>query len=523
MRAALQTKPKASSSAFPTFTPVGSHLLQRKCACGGTTGPSGECESCRKKKRQRRSENLDLSSIGHPRSSVSEIPPIVDEVLRSPGQPLDSNTRAFMEPRFGHDFSQVRIHTDTRADESAQSINALAYTVGENMAFRAGHFRPATDSGRRLLAHELTHVLQQKMGHVGSKQTGTAAARIGANVTFEREADAWGERIVLDIPFSNILRAPQVSPYSLSGSMLAVQRQQSKDVAKFPETKTQTPLEQATELVGESPSTVKDRASWILKAADQGFVTFNTTTAKNNLQDVRDEKKVEKLDPTAAGYDVPILEVEVGLAKKIIQRWVDANGAGTKPSIQFGSMIRSSADPHGKGKAIDINALNMATSVDPTVTILNDLDKSIHASYGLGFPFQGDFFDPADNIETKKRAAERSAAPSVEAKTETSEAAVSKPATNALVAEKPAGKPVTAQIENALEKRSSHIWKASGTMGASGKWLWEEKDKIKQVGGGAYTRLKSQQLKDTLAARRKDGFSFVIFPDNDNHLHLDER
>ena len=164
-------------------------------------------------------------------------------------------------------------------------------------------------------------------------------------------------------------------------------------VAAAAETKTLTPLEQAQALVQESPANVKDRAAWILKAADQGFVTFNTNKAKANLENVRDEKKVENLDPKATGYDVPILEVEVGLAKDAAQRWIDAKGAGAKSSIQFGSMIRSgTTDPHARGKAIDINALDMTTSVDATVMILNDLDTSIHTSYGLGFPFQGDFF-----------------------------------------------------------------------------------------------------------------------------------
>ena len=83
------------------------------------------------------------------------------EVLSSSGQPLAASTRAFFEPRFGHNFSQVRVHTDSGADQSARSVDALAYTVGQDMAFRAGQYRPDTEPGRRLLAHELTHVVQQ--------------------------------------------------------------------------------------------------------------------------------------------------------------------------------------------------------------------------------------------------------------------------------------------------------------------------------------------------------------------------
>ncbi len=85
----------------------------------------------------------------------------VHEVLRSPGQPLDATTRAFMEPHFGHDFSGVRVHTDVKAAESARAVNALAYTVGSDVVFGNGHYVPQSNEGRRLMAHELTHVVQQ--------------------------------------------------------------------------------------------------------------------------------------------------------------------------------------------------------------------------------------------------------------------------------------------------------------------------------------------------------------------------
>ena len=89
------------------------------------------------------------------------VPPIVNEVLRSPGQPLDGGTRAFFEARFGHDFSNVRVHADTHAAQSAQAVNALAYTVGQHTVFAAGQYAPDTSAGKRLLAHELTHTIQQ--------------------------------------------------------------------------------------------------------------------------------------------------------------------------------------------------------------------------------------------------------------------------------------------------------------------------------------------------------------------------
>jgi hypothetical protein len=147
---------RANSKLNISGTFAGHGLLQRKCACGGTPGPTGECEECRKKRPQRKARDSELGS-----RKDSSVPSIVHEVLRSPGQPLDPATRAFMEPRFGHDFSNVRVHTDTEAAESAQAMNALAYTVGNQIAFGTRRYAPGSLEGRKLLAHELTHTVQQ--------------------------------------------------------------------------------------------------------------------------------------------------------------------------------------------------------------------------------------------------------------------------------------------------------------------------------------------------------------------------
>jgi hypothetical protein len=134
--------------------------MQRKCACGGTLGPTGECESCRKKRQSGTFQRV----ADHP-SSLNphpfEVPPIVHEVLRSSGQPLDKEARVLMERRFGHDFSRVRTHTNCRAAESASAIDASAYTVGHHVVFASGRFKPESHEGGSLLAHELAHVVQQ--------------------------------------------------------------------------------------------------------------------------------------------------------------------------------------------------------------------------------------------------------------------------------------------------------------------------------------------------------------------------
>jgi len=132
-----------------------SGLLQCKCACGGIPSVENKCAECHAK------GLVGLRRDSGSRSRPAEAPTVVHEVLSSSGQPLDAPTRAFMEPRFGHDFSRVRVHTDARAVESARALNALAYTVGRDVVFGKGQYAPQSNEGRRLLAHELTHVLQQ--------------------------------------------------------------------------------------------------------------------------------------------------------------------------------------------------------------------------------------------------------------------------------------------------------------------------------------------------------------------------
>ena len=124
---------------------------------------SRKCMACE------RGGNLQKQSAGV--DSGSEAPGLAHEVLRSPGQPLDAATRMFMEPRFGREFSQVRVHNSSAAEQSAQALNANAYTVGQNIVFGAGKFAPGTPGGNRLIAHELTHVVQQS-------ESGSSQARI---------------------------------------------------------------------------------------------------------------------------------------------------------------------------------------------------------------------------------------------------------------------------------------------------------------------------------------------------------
>ncbi|MCB0166981.1 MAG: DUF4157 domain-containing protein [Anaerolineae bacterium] len=107
-------------------------------------------------------------------------PPIVHEVLQSPGQPLQPATRAFMEARFGHNFSMVRMHTNRQAAQSAADVGARAYTVGQHIVFGQGEYIPASIVGQRLIAHELAHVIQQRSGGNYGDAPDSSAMEYGA-------------------------------------------------------------------------------------------------------------------------------------------------------------------------------------------------------------------------------------------------------------------------------------------------------------------------------------------------------
>lgn len=125
---------------------------QHPCGCGGA------CSECQSTLPYSKIGGIQMKPTGAPSVAQASAPPIINEVLQSSGQPLDAQTRAHFEPRFGYDFSRVRIHADAKAGESARAVNALAYTVGGNIVFGAGQFAP------ELLAHELAHVVQQDIG-----------------------------------------------------------------------------------------------------------------------------------------------------------------------------------------------------------------------------------------------------------------------------------------------------------------------------------------------------------------------
>ncbi len=122
--------------------------------------------------------------------------PVHDVVSSGGGSPLAADVRADMEGRFGQDFSDVRVHTGSAAHDSAKSVNAQAYTVGSNIVFQRDKYDPASDGGKHMLAHELTHVVQQRSGPVDGTDTGGGVKVSDPSDRFERDAVANADRVM---------------------------------------------------------------------------------------------------------------------------------------------------------------------------------------------------------------------------------------------------------------------------------------------------------------------------------------
>ena len=160
-------------------------LIQRKCACDESGGQGAKCDECS-------GEGLNLQRRAAGPAAPAKVPAIVKRVLSSPGDSLDNDARVQMESRFGHDFSRVRVHTDAPAAESARAVNALAYSVGQQIVFGSNQYAPGSETGKRLLAHELAHTIQQ--GEVGAVPNSLTISNSADSR--ERDADAAADAAV---------------------------------------------------------------------------------------------------------------------------------------------------------------------------------------------------------------------------------------------------------------------------------------------------------------------------------------
>lgn len=203
------------------------HDLMGRAAAAGRTdvlGPAGMLGL------QRAVGNAGASTLVEEERS-----PVHDVVGSGGGSPLDTDTRADMETRFGHDFGDVRVHTDGAAHDSAKSVNAQAYTVGSNIVFQRDKYDPSSDGGKHMLAHELTHVVQQRSGPVEGTDTGGGVKVSDPSDRFEREAVANADRLMSSpAPAAGVQRCEDGGHSSAEESVqrIAVQREEEAPAAE---------------------------------------------------------------------------------------------------------------------------------------------------------------------------------------------------------------------------------------------------------------------------------------------------
>jgi hypothetical protein len=165
-RPAPQDSRRIDAAGRPSGLPLflkGPPAVQHKLEIGAVDDPlEHDADAAAERVMRRPDQTATTLADDAGKPSATSAPPIVHDVLSDPGRPLDAATRAFFEPRFGRDFSGVRIHTDARAAESAQALGALGYSHGQEIVFGPGQYAPAAPGGRRLLAHELAHVTQRQ-------------------------------------------------------------------------------------------------------------------------------------------------------------------------------------------------------------------------------------------------------------------------------------------------------------------------------------------------------------------------
>lgn len=277
-------------------------------------------------RRKPAAQTLAASDVAHIRrmpvslrSDEPAAPELVSQSLQSGGQPLPAATRSFLEPRFGHDFSQVRVHSDAQAAEAAKAVDALAYTVGQDVVFARDQYAPGTSEGQRLIAHELAHVVQQE--RLDDVERPSRAMTISSpGDAAEREADA-------------------IAGQAVQGRQAAVAAAATttmqRDVAP-PETGPDTLPAVATEGQEVSPENMRDEelAGGIID--DQLAILKGWDTALENFNTVLTSASDKEAKPNFAKVVTEFLEDEV--MGEILKH------AGKGASEAFGLLKKLSAE-----------------------------------------------------------------------------------------------------------------------------------------------------------------------------------
>jgi len=236
-----------------------------------------KCQHCQQEEKLFRKESSTAGTLGG-----HDLDTYVAS-LGSSGQPLPENSRQFFEPRFGQDFSGVRIHTDTVAAKSAQSINALAYTTGNNIVFNSGQFSPESDSGKQLMAHELTHVVQQRKG-IHPKLIQRAPGKGDAQAIIDRD------KLIKDIKAEAAFKAMDAGQKKLAEEIITeikkkpVPIQNSYYLKQFQllfKTVTQTPAQITTATNAKTDTAVAQEAVRVAKPEEAKNKDMEENTAKD--------------------------------------------------------------------------------------------------------------------------------------------------------------------------------------------------------------------------------------------------
>lgn len=413
----------------------GHNMLQRQCGCGSHTIAGAECETCNSHRLvvQRVTRTSDVGT-----RDLVGLPSIVHDVLRGPGDALDTETRAFFEPRFGYnftqtqahaapqlaasplaisskddyyerqadslaanviglsqpderrlrqsfDFSQVRIHTGPQASASAEALNAQAYTVGTDIVFGESKYAPGTAAGRQLLAHELSHVIQQS--------NSPSLARLQRLTAQERKEDLRSNRLKND---SRLQRAfdnnPSMHKHEVNEGVKTLQRA-LRDLG-YP-----------------MPITFKDGdADGIF--GDETLATVKQFQSDQNIDDngVVGRETLRRLDELfSASITLKSIQFtsDHGLMKDNRASWDDAGAPVPKP--EWTSALpdgKSAPISHTKNKAVSVNltfdvAPPTVTSVplqikgrsalsflnfDTSGTVSGGSDRTLAATSGLVIP-----------------------------------------------------------------------------------------------------------------------------------------
>lgn len=309
-------------------TPAPAPALARKCACGSRQ--DGQCKSCDDEKKgmvQRKATRPGEAGL-----------PVLDDVaeeLRAPGQALDAETRTYMESRFGHDFGDVRIHTGGQASASAGAVGAQAYTVGNHIVFAAGQYLPHTETGRQLLAHELTHTLQQR----AMPSIPLSSMPLSHPSDFaEREADAIAARVVSGEMTAHPAAESAPPRIARSGQPVPEPNPEKKKILKE--------AHDIEEIPGNPPEVVLKGLRWfdVKKAfpipaekGPEGKKLFDRVTSESTsglLMAANTSGGLKRAIKAARGGNLPVMWREQlnWLAKEQEQLWIDSAAAASVSS-----------------------------------------------------------------------------------------------------------------------------------------------------------------------------------------------